>query len=171
MDSADQRLAHSLKMKFGTSPHEPTVNQLHSIKQHIEAIHATGRMPTESDWARAVGMYCPSAGTHKYAGIDNSDLNTLLEMAKKSREVVMKRDLTKSEIERIFGIVEWEPTSRQLAEISLAIRRCLTSGNRLSIADGREIVADIYPDASFIAIEGVDNSDLNTLLALASKVK
>lgn len=83
MDTTDQRLAHALKIKFGTAPHEPTAGQLQSIKQYIEAIRATGRMPTDADWAHAVGKYCPGAGTHKYAGVDNSDLNTLLELATK----------------------------------------------------------------------------------------
>lgn len=83
----------------------------------------------------------------------------------------MNNDLTKSEIARIFRIAEWDPTPRQLVEINVEIRNRLASGKHLSIIDCRNIVADIYPDAIFIAIEGVDNSDLNTLLALASKVK
>ena len=79
--TADQKLAHSLKVKFGTAPVEPTAAQLQQIKAAIQRIQSSGRTPSEQDWFSAVNMYCPSTGQYRYAGIDNSDLNTLLALA------------------------------------------------------------------------------------------
>jgi hypothetical protein len=79
--SADQELAHALKMKFGTAPAEPSDTQLPAIKSEIQRIQASGKTPTVTDWSAAVSLYCPSAGTCSYFGIDNSDLNTLLALA------------------------------------------------------------------------------------------
>lgn len=77
----DQKLAHSLKMKFGTAPGDPTDAQLSLIKRDILKINASGRVPTEADWLEAVSRYCPQTGHYSYHGIDNSDLNTLLSLA------------------------------------------------------------------------------------------
>lgn len=73
----DQNLAHSIKIRFGLPPHEPTSEQLNKIKADICAI----ARPTESDWYRVIVKYCPRAGRHHSAGVDNSDLNTLLALA------------------------------------------------------------------------------------------
>ena len=81
MNANDQKLAHALKVQFGTSDYEPTEAQLTSIKNSILRIKSLGRYAAEGDWRLAVHTYCPSAGTHKYAGLDNSDLNTLLALA------------------------------------------------------------------------------------------
>lgn len=83
MDDADNKLAHALKIRFGTAPSEPTAEQIREIKRLIGAIRATGKTPSLADWERVVYAQCPGAGRHKYAGIDNSDLNTLLAMATK----------------------------------------------------------------------------------------
>lgn len=79
--SPHEALAHSLKVKFGTSPFEPSDVQLHSILNEIEIVRLSGKQPSEQDWSNAVMLHCPSAGRFKYAGIDNSDLNTLLALA------------------------------------------------------------------------------------------
>lgn len=79
----DERLIQALRVQFGTSYYEPTASQLLSIKAAIQNIQAEGRTPTEGDWRGAVSRFCPSAGQHKHAGLDNSDLNTLLAMASK----------------------------------------------------------------------------------------
>jgi len=84
--NSDRKLAHSIMMKFGTGHGEPNASQLEAIKKRINSIIASGKRPTHSDWASAVAAYCPSAGTHKYAGVDNSDLDTLLQMATQRRE-------------------------------------------------------------------------------------
>lgn len=77
----DENLAHSLKIKFGLSPNEPTAAQLSLIKSIIATVRAGGRIPNQQDWHSAVAAVCPSIGKHVYAGIDNSDLNTLLALA------------------------------------------------------------------------------------------
>lgn len=79
--SPDEKLAHSLKVKFGMGPGEPSDAQLLQIKNAIQRILSSGRVPTNRDWLKAVSLHCPSAGRYKYAGIDNSDLNTLLALA------------------------------------------------------------------------------------------
>lgn len=79
--TANEKLAHSLKVKFGTAPGEPTSAQLLQIKAAIQRIKSSGRTPSEQDWFSAVSMYCPNTGQYLYKGIDNSDLNTLLALA------------------------------------------------------------------------------------------
>ena len=79
--SPDKKLAHSLKVKFGTAPGQTSDVQLLQIKNTIQKIQSSGRAPTEQDWLKAVTLHCPSTGHYKYAGIDNSDLNTLLALA------------------------------------------------------------------------------------------
>lgn len=84
--SANDDLAHSLKIKFGLAPAEPTPVQLAAIKAIISRITASGRRPTENDWYTAVTTCCPDAGSHRYSGVDNSDLNTLLALAAQSAQ-------------------------------------------------------------------------------------
>ncbi|WP_256357386.1 hypothetical protein [Pseudomonas sp. PDM26] len=79
----DQKLAHSLKIKFGLGPHEPSAGQLAAIKRHIQSLRDQGIQPTHSDWEHAVYQYCPGAGSCRYSGLDNSDLNALLMLALK----------------------------------------------------------------------------------------
>ena len=81
--SNKDRLAHSLMMKFGLAPTEPTAAQLSAVQAAIAAIQASGKTPTEADWRSIVKLNCPSAGTHVYSGLDNSDLNSLLALATK----------------------------------------------------------------------------------------
>lgn len=79
--TADEQFAHSLKMQYGLGPGEPTKTQLAAIKAAITRIRQSGRLPTEQDWIAAVASACLTMGQWKYAGIDNSDLNTLLALA------------------------------------------------------------------------------------------
>jgi hypothetical protein len=83
MGSAE-RLSHALKMKFGLAPNEPTAAQLHFLTSEIFRIKQSTGFVTDSDWKSAVQKNCPTFGTHKYAGVDNSDLNMLLALASKS---------------------------------------------------------------------------------------
>lgn len=77
----DEKLAHSLKLQFGLAPNEPDARQLQIIKAAIAAIARAGRRAADKDWRVAVAAACPNMGHHKYSGIDNSDLNTLLALA------------------------------------------------------------------------------------------
>lgn len=76
-----EKLAHKLKIKYGTAPNEPTDAQLALICAEINKIIQSGGKPTEEDWSDAVYRHCPKAGKYSYSGIDNSDLNTLLALA------------------------------------------------------------------------------------------
>lgn len=77
----DEKLAHSLKLRFGLAPSEPNAQQLPIIKAAIAVAAAMGRRATEKDWRDAVAAACPNMGRYGYSGIDNSDLNTLLALA------------------------------------------------------------------------------------------
>lgn len=79
-----EQLAHVLKLRFGLQPGEPDANQLQAIRARIQAVSGLGRVPSDADWRTAVAAVCPSFQTHVYAGIDNSDLNTLLSLATQS---------------------------------------------------------------------------------------
>lgn len=79
--TADQSLAHALRMRFGLPPAQPTDSQLASIEAAIKRLKDLGRTATQSDWAEVVKNYCPGYGEWVYRGADNSDLNTLLALA------------------------------------------------------------------------------------------
>ena len=82
MNSYDE-LAHIIKIKFGTAPHEPNPDQLKRIKLDIQALVSKGITPSEDDWVEIVEKHCPSAGSYIYKGADTSDLITLLQLATK----------------------------------------------------------------------------------------
>jgi hypothetical protein len=84
MNSNDQALAHSIKLKFGTAPSDPSDYQLSQIKKEIQALVNKGITPSASDWSSVVKKYCPNTGNYFYGGADTSDLVTLLQMATKS---------------------------------------------------------------------------------------
>lgn len=83
MNQNDQQLSHALKIKYGTAPSDPNELQLAAIKKDIQFLIDQGKTPTEYDWQEIVKRHCPGAGQYKYAGADNSDLVTLLQMATK----------------------------------------------------------------------------------------
>jgi hypothetical protein len=77
---AKRQLAHSLKLRFGLPPGEPTDDQVDAIVAELAMI-GRQRRPVEADWRAAVKRHCPGAGPYKYASTDNSDLNWLLSQA------------------------------------------------------------------------------------------
>lgn len=83
----------------------------------------------------------------------------------------MEHDFTKAELELFFKIVEWNPSDHQVLLINREIRRRYRNGERLSLNECQSIVSAICKGALFVAVEGVDNSDLNTILAMATKPK
>ena len=86
MNTDDQKLAHSIKIKFGTAPGFPTQSQLELIKQDLLVLLSKGEDPTENDWFEIVKRHCPGTGNYSYSGADNSDLITLLQLATKKQE-------------------------------------------------------------------------------------
>ena len=47
----------------------------------LRIVNQQGRQPTLAEWTRIVGSYCRSIGTHARMGVDNTDLNLLLQLA------------------------------------------------------------------------------------------
>lgn len=70
----------------------------------------------------------------------------------------------KAELARTLCIVKWDPSERDL--MTIARRAAGIESN--SPADLTIIVAEVCPGALFVMMEGLDNSDLRTLLALAT---
>lgn len=74
---AYDNLKHALRIRYGTNHHEPNDAQMQSIINYLNQLPKH----TENDVKNAVYYYCPSAGTHRYASEDNSDVNSLLAQA------------------------------------------------------------------------------------------
>ena len=62
----------------------------------------------------------------------------------------------------------WNPTEPQLKQIQLEIDRYIKSGKKINVGILQQIITSIYGPVSYVIFESVDNSDLNTLLALAT---
>ena len=72
----------------------------------------------------------------------------------------------KTQLEQTCSIAEWYPTQDQLQKIANA----LTQTKIASTNDAVAVVSEIYSGATFNAFEGIDNSDVRTLLTLAIQV-
>ena len=79
-------LAYLLRMKFGTSPHEPTPQQIQSISLEVRQLHRYGVSLDLAQWHEIVKKHCPSTGRWVYRGVDNSDLQALLTLALQATE-------------------------------------------------------------------------------------
>lgn len=73
----------------------------------------------------------------------------------------------KKELETILSITDWSPTESNLHEIA---RRIKSLRNTISKADVEKIVHDVVGAYECKFMEGLDNTDLTTLLRLATKV-
>ncbi len=69
----------------------------------------------------------------------------------------------KTEIETACKIASWNPSQQQLARIANEI----ASTRPTSTSQVEGIVSTVCPDTTFFSLEGIDNSDLRALLALA----
>ena len=69
----------------------------------------------------------------------------------------------KQAVERECAIVAWTPTTQQLHELANSLVR----GRPRSMDDARALVDAAFPNVPRRLTEGVDNSDLKTLLVLA----
>lgn len=72
-------------------------------------------------------------------------------------------------LSEICGIENWSPTSSQLDAIEKEISEDISLGKRLTRTDCQNIVAKHCGPVRMLMLKGADNSDLNTLLALAIK--
>ncbi|SPO54118.1 conserved protein of unknown function [Pseudomonas sp. JV551A1] len=75
----------------------------------------------------------------------------------------------KLELERILRISAWHPTEEQLLRIKSCIEFRVEIDRPLNRTELEIIVSDSVHDASYPMFDGVDNSDLKSLLALALK--
>ncbi|TPG73746.1 hypothetical protein [Pseudomonas mandelii] len=71
----------------------------------------------------------------------------------------------KSYIETAFKFVGWHPSDKQLQEIARRIRTSQPLTQEALV----EIVEDVSPHHTVWAVEGIDNTDLDTLLMMATK--
>lgn len=65
------------------------------------------------------------------------------------------------------NLIDWRPTSAQLEKIKSDIEASLASGKILSRTDCQNIVVKHCGSTRMFLTKGADNSDLNTLLAMA----
>jgi len=78
----------------------------------------------------------------------------------------MSMENLKRELEAALLITDWSPTETNLNEIA---RRIKDLGGSASKADIEKIVYDVVGSYECMMMEGVDNTDLTTLLLLATK--
>lgn len=73
-------------------------------------------------------------------------------------------DLFKSELERNLKIVEWSPTDGDIAYIAKKI----ATGEAQSHTEIVHLVLEVFPGTLWLNTEGIDNSDLKSLIQLAT---
>lgn len=66
-------------------------------------------------------------------------------------------------------LIDWSPTQQQLTNIKKDIDESIRAGKRLSKKDCQNIVVKHCGSTKMSLTAGVDNSDLNALLAMATK--
>lgn len=74
-----------------------------------------------------------------------------------------KLELFQDRIATLFGLVDWEPTSIELIELA----RRFSADPPETIQEARNILLEVCRPTLVLATEGLDNSDLRALLALA----
>lgn len=79
----------------------------------------------------------------------------------------MSKENLKRELEAALLITDWSPTEVDLNEIA---RRMKKLGSSASKADIEKIVYDVVGPYECMMMEGIDNTDLTTLLLLATKM-
>lgn len=67
------------------------------------------------------------------------------------------------------NLINWSPTQQQLEVIKQDINAAIASGKTLSRTECQHLVVKHCGSTTMFITEGVDNSDLNTLLAMAVK--
>ncbi|MCX9515177.1 hypothetical protein IG528_17665 [Vibrio cholerae] len=67
------------------------------------------------------------------------------------------------------NLINWNPTPSQLKAIQKEIEEAIANGERLSRSDCQHIVVKHCGSTEMMLLGSVDNSDLNTLLSLATK--
>lgn len=78
----------------------------------------------------------------------------------------MSTENLKKELEATLLITKWSPTESELHEIA---RRIKSLSSATSKADVEKIVLDVVGSYECVSMEGIDNTDLTTLLLMATK--
>lgn len=78
----------------------------------------------------------------------------------------MSMENLKRELEAALLITDWSPTEYELREIASRIKRL---GGAVSKTDIEKVVYEVVGSYECMILEGVDNTDLTTLLLLATK--
>jgi hypothetical protein len=78
----------------------------------------------------------------------------------------MSLEILKKELESALMITEWSPSTAELKEIAKRLKEFRGEATESNIA---KIVLDVVGSYEKAAFEGADNSDLTTLLLLATK--
>ena len=66
-------------------------------------------------------------------------------------------------------LINWSPSSKEIESIKNDIEDAINTGERLSITRCQDIISTHCGIIEIILLDGVDNSDLNTLLVMAMK--
>lgn len=77
--------------------------------------------------------------------------------------------LTKDDIVQICSIYSWNPSDTQFSKIIEEITTLVERGRKIDNVELHDIILKYCPATQFYCVEGVDNSDINTLLLLAMK--
>lgn len=72
----------------------------------------------------------------------------------------------KQKLEHDCSIVSWNPTTSQLQQIATHLAKSKVGES----GDVTAIISSVCPNTRFLTMEGIDNSDLRALLALAVQV-
>lgn len=78
----------------------------------------------------------------------------------------MSLDILKKELEAALLITDWSPSTAELKEIARRLKAFKGEPNKANIA---HVVLEVVGSYEAMSLEGVDNSDLTTLLLLATK--
>lgn len=78
----------------------------------------------------------------------------------------MSTENLKKELEAALLITDWSPAERDLREIAIRIKGLRGTVSKIDI---EKIVHDVVGSYESMAMEGVDNTDLTTLLLMATK--
>lgn len=78
----------------------------------------------------------------------------------------MSTENLKKELEAVLSITKWEPTEKDLTLIAQKIENLR---GRASKSDIAKIVLEVVGPYKCIFLEGIDNTDLTTLLLMATK--
>jgi hypothetical protein len=79
----------------------------------------------------------------------------------------MRNDLFKQQLEKICKIHNWNPTDANLDSIRVEFEILLIQGRELKMRECQDVINKHCSNVTFLTFEGVDNSDLNALLAIA----